>query len=396
MRLVLYTGKGGVGKTTTAAATAACAVERGRRTLVISADAAHSLGDVFEQRLGFEPTEIAPGLDGLEVDPRAEMLRHWGSIRDYLVAMFLHQGIDHVVAEELALLPGAEEITTLLAVEQMAESGGYDFVIVDCAPTDSALRLATLPEVVHRALRLLLPTMQAITRVGTPIAQKMVSVPLPRSEVFRDVETLIYNKLKTLRKRIIDPQTSVRIVVTPERLIIDEARRAYTEFALFEVPCDAIVMNRLLPDAVAQEEFFASWFRVQQERQREVEETFDPLPVLRAPLFEDEVRGLKQLAELGRTLFADVEPDAVLCGSARIRFSRDESGYSVQIPLPNATADQLDVVVIEDELVITAGSRRRFLKLPRRMARSRVRRARLDRGLLRVSFDSDENAEGEE
>ena len=395
MRLVLYTGKGGVGKTTTAAATAACAVERNRRTLVVSADAAHSLGDVFEHRLGPEPTEIAPGLDGLEVDPRAELLRHWGSIRDYLVAMFQYQGIEGVVAEELALLPGAEEITTLLAVEQMAESGGYDFVIVDCAPTDSALRLATLPEVAHRALRLLLPTMQAITRVGTPFAQRMVSVPLPRSQVFRDAETLIYKKLKKLRKRILAPQTSVRIVVTPERVVIDEARRAYTEFALFEVPCDAVVMNRLLPDAAAKEEFFASWSRVQEERRREVEETFDPLPVLRAPLFEDEVRGLAQLAELGRTLFAGVEPDAVLCGSARVRFAREESGYFAEIPLPNATADQLDVVVIDDELVITVGPRRRFLKLPRRMARSRVRRATLDRGLLSVYFDSNTGAEGE-
>jgi arsenite-transporting ATPase len=395
VRLVLYTGKGGVGKTTTAAATAACAVERNRRTLVVSADAAHSLGDVFERRLGPEPTEIAPGLDGLEVDPRAELLRHWGSIRDYLVAMFQYQGIDGVVAEELALLPGAEEITTLLAVEQMAESGRYDFVIVDCAPTDSALRLATLPEVAHRALRLLLPTMQAITRVGTPVAQKMVSVPLPRSQVFRDAETLIYNKLKKLRKRILAPQTSVRIVVTPERVVIDEARRAYTEFALFEVPCDAVVMNRLLPDAAANEEFFASWSRVQEERRREVEETFDPLPVLRAPLFEDEVRGLEQLAELGRTLFADVEPDAVLCGSERVRFAREEAGYTAEIPLPNATADQLDVVVIDDELVITVGPRRRFLKLPRRMAGSRVRRATLDHGLLSVRFDSDAGAEGE-
>ena len=289
-----------------------------------------------------------------------------------------------------------EEITTLLAVEQLAGSGRYDFVIVDCAPTDSALRLVTLPEVAHRALRLLLPTMQAITRVGTPIVQKLVSVPLPGAQVFRDAETLIYKKLKTLRKRIVDPQTSIRIVVTPERLVIDEARRSYTEFALFEAPCDAIVMNRLLPDAATREEFFASWGRVQAERQREVEETFDPLPVLRAPLFEDEVRGLERLAELGRTLFADAEPDAVLCGSARVRFARDETGYSAEVPLPNATAEQLDVVVIDDELVITVGPRRRFLKLPRRMARSRVRRATLDRGRLRVRFDSNSDAEGEQ
>jgi arsenite-transporting ATPase len=396
VRLVLYTGKGGVGKTTTAAATAACAVERGRRTLVVSSDAAHSLGDVFELRLGAEPVEIAPGLHGLEIDPRAEMARHWGSIHDYLVAMFLHQGIEGVVAEELAMLPGAEEITTLLAIERVAVAGDYDFVVVDCAPTDSALRLATLPEVAHRALRLLLPTLQALTRFATPIAQSFIAVPLPESQVFQDAETLIYNKLKTLRKRITGPETSVRIVVTPERMVIDEARRAYTELALFEVPCDAVVMNRLLPSEVAEEEFFRDWSRLQEERRREVEESFAPLPLLEAPLFEDEVTGCARLAELGRHLFAEVEPDAVLYTSARIRFARDDEGYFAEIPLPGVGAGDLEVVVIDDELAIRVGARRRFLKLPRQIARRSVRRAVLDRERLTVRFGAAEHAPGGE
>jgi len=383
---VLYTGKGGVGKTTTAAATAVCAAERGRRTLVVSADAAHSLGDVFERRLGPDPIEVAAGLDASEVDPRVEMQHHWGRIRDYLVAMFRYQGIEDVVAEELAQIPGAEEITTLLAVEKLAASGRYDLLIVDCAPTGSALRLATLPEVGHRALRLLLPTLQAITFVGTPVAQKIVSAPLPRSEVFRDAETLIYNKLAVLRKRLTDAQTSVRIVATPERMVIDEARRAYTEFALFEIPCDAVVMNRLLPDEVAREHFFQHWSRLQEERFREVEEVFAPLPVLRAPLLADQVTGCERLAELGRHLFAKAEPGDVFSKSARVRFGRDGVGYFAQVPLPNASGDDLDVVVVDDELIITAGARRRFLRLPRRVARRRVLSAKLDAGTLTVHF----------
>jgi len=390
---VLYTGKGGVGKTTVAAATAVCAAERGRRTLVVSADAAHSLGDVFERRLGPNPIAIAPNLEASEVDPRAEMLNHWGRIRDYLVEMFRYQGIEDVVAEELAQLPGSEEITTLLAVEKLAASGRYDLLIVDCAPTDSALRLATLPEVAHRALRLLLPTLRAITRVGTPVAQKIVAVPLPRSEVFRDAETLIYDKLETLHKRITDPQTSVRIVVTPERMVIDEARRAYTELALFEVACDAVVMNRLLPEAAAREEFFQHWSRLQEERCREVKELFAPLPVLRAPLLADQATGCERLAELGRQLFAKVEPGDVLSKSAHVRFGRDETGYYAQIPLPNASADDLDVVVVDDDLIITAGARRRFLSLPRRLARRSVRGAKLDAGKLTVHFGALANPE---
>jgi arsenite-transporting ATPase len=386
VRLVLYTGKGGVGKTTTAAATAVCAAQRGRRTLVISADAAHSLGDVFERRLGPDPIEVAPGLDASEVDARAEMQHHWGRIRDYLVEMFRYQGIDDVVAEELAQLPGTEEITTLLAVEKLAASGRYDLLIVDCAPTGSALRLATFPDLAHRALRLLLPTFQAITRVGTPVAQKFVSVPLPRTEVFADAETLIYDKLTTLRKRLTDANTSVRLVVTPERMVIDEARRAYTEFSLFEIPCDAIVMNRLLPDEAAREAFFQQWSRLQEERCREVEEMFAPLPVLRAPLLADQVTGCERLAELGGHLFAKTEPGDVFSKSERVRFGRDGAGYFVQIPLPNASGDDLDVVVVDEELIITVGARRRFLRLPRRIASRRVLSAKLDAGQLTVHF----------
>jgi arsenite-transporting ATPase len=395
VRLVLYTGKGGVGKTTTAAATAVCAAERGRRTLVVSADAAHSLGDVFERRLGPSPSEILPGLDASEIDPRVEMLHHWGRIRDYLVEMFHYQGIEDVVAEELAQLPGSEEITTLLAVEKLAASGRYDFLIVDCAPTDSALRLATLPEVAHRALRLLLPTLQAITRVGTPVAQKVVAMPLPRSVVFRDAEALIYDKLKILHKRITDPQTSVRIVVTPERMVIEEARRAYTELALFEVPCDAVVMNRLLPEEAAREAFFQHWSRLQDERCREVDELFAPLPLLRAPLHADQVTGCERLGELGRQLFAQLEPDAVLSESAQVHFGRDDAGYFAQIPLPNASADDLDVAVVDDDLIITAGARRRCLSLPRRLARRSVRSAKLDAGRLTVKFGAIASAEAD-
>jgi len=183
VRLLLYTGKGGVGKTTTAAATAVCAAGRGQRTLVVSADAAHSLGDVLEQRLGPRPVPIAPRLDALEVDARVEMAEHWGRIRDWLVQVFRYQGIEEVVAEELALLPGAEELTTLLAVEEHARSGRYDLVVVDCAPTDSALRLLTLPEVARSALRVVLRVQEAVTRVISPVARAVTGIrcPTPQS-----------------------------------------------------------------------------------------------------------------------------------------------------------------------------------------------------------------------
>lgn len=386
MQLVLYTGKGGVGKTTTAAATAACAARRGRRALVVSADAAHSLGDVFEARLGAEPLALAPRLHALELDARAEMAHHWGAVRDYLVSLFRFQGIEEVVAEELALLPGAEELTALLAVERFARSRRFDLVVVDCAPTDSALRLLTLPEVAHGALRLLLKLQQAIASVLTPVARSLLAAPLPGSEVFADAERLLYRKLRTLRRRLSAHGTRVRLVVTPERMVIDEARRAFTDLALFEVPCDAVVMNRLLPENAAAEAFFRDWGRVQEERCAEVETLFAPLPVLRAPLREDEVTGPEALADHGEALFGACEPDAVLSRGEGLRFARAGGGYRVDLPLPGARADALDVVKVEGELIVTTGGLRRALALPRRLAPLALRSARLESGRLVVQL----------
>ncbi|MDJ0846897.1 MAG: ArsA family ATPase [Myxococcota bacterium] len=386
MRLVLYTGKGGVGKTTTAAATAVCAAERGRRVLAVSADAAHSLGDVLERRLGPEPLEVAPGLDALEIDARAEVGRHWGTIRDFLVSLFVHQGIDGVVAEELALLPGAEELTTLLAVEEFAASDAYDLVVLDCAPTEAALRLVTLPDVAHRSLRVLLPLFEAISGIAVPVARRIVEAPLPDAEVFGEADFLINHQLRALDARLREASTSVRIVVTPERMVIEEARRAWTELALFELGCDAVVMNRVLPAEAAGEPWFAERARLERERRNEVEELFAPHPVLVSPLQEDEATGLERLAVVGRALFGEVEPDAVLSSPERVRFERVAEGYTAVLPLPNADPARLAVAKVEDELTVTAGARRRALVLPRSLARLDLAGARLDRGELHVAL----------
>jgi len=386
LRLVLYTGKGGVGKTTTAAATAALAAEQGLRTLVASADAAHSLGDVFEVELGAEPRPLGPGLSAIEVDARAEMERHWGSVRDFLVDVFRYQGIEETVAEELALLPGAEEITTLLAVGRWAEEGDYDFVVVDCAPTDSALRLLTLPEVAHAAFPLLLKVQQTIASIVTPLARSLISLPLPDAEVFRDAERMLVERFGALRERVTSPDSSVRLVVTPERMVIDEALRAHTELALFELACDAVVMNRLLPDSAGEEAFFREWVRVQGERIAEVEAAFAPLPVLRAALGQDEIIGREALAAHGRALFAEQSPAAVLGRGEALAFGSEDGRPWARIPLPHADAKTLDVVKVDDQLLVRSGERRRSVRLPRSLAGRDVRSARLDGPALHVEF----------
>ncbi len=389
MRLVLYTGKGGVGKTTTACATALCAAARGRRTLLASADAAHSLGDVLELRLGARPTPVAPCLDALELDARQEMADHWGRIRDYLVSVLRYQGLEEVVAEELALLPGAEELSTLLGVEEHCRSGRYDLVVLDCAPTDSTLRLLTLPEVARGALRVLLRVQQALSAVVTPLARSIVPIPLPDAAVFRDIDQLLFRKLRALRRRVTAESSSVRLVVTPERMVIEEARRAFTDLALFEIPCDAVVMNRLLPPIAAREVFFHDWGRLQEERRREVEALFAPLPVLPAPLRDDELTGIEALRAHGDELFGERAPDAILGISGRVRFARDATGYRVDLPLPHAERAALDVSKLEDELVVRSAGRRRALKLPRRLAALSLASARFEHDVLVVRFGTE-------
>jgi arsenite-transporting ATPase len=387
VRIVLYTGKGGVGKTTTAAATAAWAAACGRRTLVVSADAAHSLGDVLGCRVGPEPLQVAPNLDALEVDARVEAERHWGTIRSYLVQLFRHQGIEEMVADELALLPGAEEVTTLLAVRHHAEAGAYDLVVVDLAPTGSTLRLLTIPEVARSALRWLLWIQRAVATTVVPLARVVAPVPLPGGEVFRDAEHLLYDKLQGLRELLARPETTLRMVVNPERMVIDEALRAHTDLALFDLACDAVVMNRLLPDDAAEEDFFRDWVRHQGERLQEVEEAFAPLPVLRAPLQPDEVIGVPELARHGETLFAGLEPDAILCDAPRLQFlAGDDGAVEARVPLPHARAEDLSVVKIEAELVVGSGTRRRSIPLPRHTASHELVSARLEDGMLRVGL----------
>ena len=386
MRLVLYTGKGGVGKTTTAAASAVCSAKQGCRTLVASADAAHSLGDVLERRLGAEPQQVAPNLDAVEIDARVEVSKHWGRIQDYAVATFLYHGIEAVVAEELAMLPGAEELVTLLAVERIAASGAYDQVVIDCAPTDSTLRLITLPEVASGMMKVALPVLEAISGVAVPLARRLVAVPLPDKDVFREAEELLTRRLGGLQRRLTDRETSVRLVLTPERMVIDEARRAYTELALFEVPCDAVVLNRMLPPEAGELAFFRDWQRVQAERRSEVEELFAPLPLLEAPLQDDEVTGLERLAAHGERLFGERLPHALLCESPRVRFTRDGDEFVASVPLPGADAQHLDVAKLDDDLVVTTPARRRRLRLPRRYAALSLTEARLVGPTLEVRF----------
>lgn len=386
MRLILYTGKGGVGKTTTAAATAALAAERGTRTLVVSADAAHSLGDVFDERLGPEPRRLADRLDAVEVDARHVIESQWGRVHAYLVELFRYQGIEEVVADELALLPGADELATLVSVERWADSGDYDLIVVDCAPTGSTLRLVTLPEVAHSSFRWMLRLQRATARIIEPIARGLIGAPLPSAKVFDEADRLFYKTLHRLRARLLSAQTSIRFVVTPESMVIDEARRSLTDLCLFQLASDAVIVNRLLPEEALREKFFQEWREMQGERLLEVETAFSPMTCLTAPLQPDEVRGVTALTAHAKMLFGDLDPAARLGERLGLRFEQDESGTRIRLPLPGLDPDGLEVTRIEDELVIGVDGRRRKIALPAGFSKLEIDRISMSGSDLLVSF----------
>jgi arsenite-transporting ATPase len=346
---------------------------------------------VLECRLGPDPQPVVPDLDALEVDACGEMSRHWGRVRDYLVALFRYQGIEELVADELALLPGAEELASLLAVERHVRDGRWRLVVVDCAPTDSALRLLTLPDATGGVLRLALRVERMLASLVTPLARAVVPVPLPGSEVFRDAERLLYGRLRQIRALLGAPGTSVRLVVTPEQMVIDEARRAHTDLSLFEVRTDAVVMNRLLPEVAAEEPHFRDWVRIQAARCAEVEELFSPLRVLHAPLREDEVTGLAALTAHGSELFGELRPEAILTRAPSLRFRRHDDGYCMTLPLPHARREAIDVAKVDGQLVLRVGSRSRSLALPRHLAGLPLAGASLQAGRLRVRFAASED-----
>lgn len=377
-----------------AAATAAVAARRGSRTLVLSADIAHSLADVFDEPLSATPRTLAPGLDALEVDARQVIESHWGRVHSYLVDLFRHQGIEEVVAEELVLLPGAEELATLACVDEWAASGHYDLIVVDCAPTGSTLRLVTLPEVASHSLRWLLRLQRAAASVAEPIVRGWVDAPLPSAEVFAEADRLLYKTLHRLHVRLLSRDTSVRLVVTPESMVIDEARRSLTDLSLFQLASDAVVMNRMLPGEALREPFFEQWGRTQAERLREVARVFSPMACLISPLQPDEVRGVEALAQHGELLFADRDPAARLGESVRLRFERDARGARVRLPLPGLDPATLEVARVADELVVAVAGRRRKIALPTGFAKLEVERVAIRDDELLISFADPDGVDG--
>jgi arsenite-transporting ATPase len=390
MRILLYTGKGGVGKTTAAAATALRASRMGYRTIVLSTDAAHSLADSFDLPLGPDPTPIAENLWGQELDVYHQVESYWGTVQKYLEALLTWRGVEGIVAEELTVPPGMSEIASLLQLVHLHDSQQYDVIVLDCAPTGETLELLTLPEIARWWMEKIFPIHRRLVQVARPVMKPLVGMPLPGDDVYEAIEEL-FQQLGRMQKLLTDTSlTSVRLVVNAEKMVVKEAMRTHTYLSLYGYPVDLVVCNRIIPTSVS-DSYFDTWKASQAKYIKMVEEGFAPTPIRYVPLMNQEVVGIDLLDELGEKLFGGDDPIAVYHVDRTYSFEKLEDGYLLLLPLPFTSKSDIDLKQIGDELIVQIGNQKRNLVLPRSLASLQTRNAKLEDGILRIRFAPSSN-----
>ena len=390
MRIILYSGKGGVGKTSLSAATAVRSAALGHRTLVVSTDAAHSLADALQVEIGNTPTRIAPKLDALEIDVNHELETHWGVIQDFLTKFMTFQGVGEAVAEEMAILPGMEELFSLLRVKRYADGKTYDVIVIDTAPTGETVRMLGVPEILQFYFKRIFPIQRTVLRSVRPVAKRVTDMPLPSDDVLAAVKD-VYDELQGMGPLLQDPRrSSIRIVLNPERMVINESQRLYTYLNLFGFPVDAVVANRVLPPQ-ARSEYFDRWMEIQKGHLAEARRSFEPLPFFQARLFDREMVGVELLDSFAGEVFGDRDPTAVFFQDRPIEVKKEGKGYAMYIRLPFAEKEELQVWTHGEDLVVSVKNQRRNILLPRTLASRRLLGAALVEGRLRVAFGERED-----
>jgi arsenite/tail-anchored protein-transporting ATPase len=378
-RTILYTGKGGVGKTSVAAATARACAAAGLRTVVLSTDPAHSLSDSLEAELGPEPTQVEAGLFGQEIQAQEEMELHWNGVQGWLGDLLAERGIDRISAEELTVPPGMDELFSLIWIKRHHEESEFDCVIVDCAPTGETLRLLSFPDVVTWWLERILPSQRKLA----PFARTLFDMPLPGDMVFADLERLARNLVAMndiLRDR---ERTSIRLVTNPDRMVVKEAMRTFTYLNLYGYLTDAVVVNRLLPS----DGYFSAWRGVQEEQLELVRSAFAPVPVLTADYFEREVMGAAMLDRLGSEIFNGSDPAAMLHDELTQELVTDNGRATLRVAVPFAERGDLSLKRIGLEVIVRVGAQKRTIMLPPALTSYATGGARFEDGALEIVFE---------
>ena len=391
MRIILYTGKGGVGKTSIAAATGLKLAELGYKTIVMSLDAAHSLADAFDRdnRLirGKKEKQIRIGenLWIQEVDVQEEIVTHWQSVYSYVRSLLNRSGIEGIVAEEIAVFPGMEEICSLLYINQYVREKTYDVIILDCAPTGESLRFVSIPTTLEWYMNRIFKVERNLAKVARPIVERISSVPLPQDDYFQNIQDL-FNKLEGIDRVLTDGKmTTVRLVTNPEKIVIKETQRAFMYFCLYGLSIDGVVINRIFPDKV-DSSFFDAWKQTQQRYIEEAASHFSGVPIWKVPLFDDEIVGEAGLRRLAATLYGDVDPAGVFSAAPPYTFTKAGENYEVSMRLPFISKEDIDLSKSGDELIVRIGGFKQHIALPRSVARKNPSGARLDDNRLIITF----------
>jgi arsenite-transporting ATPase len=384
-RIILYTGKGGVGKTSVAAATARRCAAAGARTLVLSTDPAHSLAESLQGEVGSQPTEVG-GVWAQQVQAQEELERNWSAVQAWLGGVLAERGVERIAADELTVPPGGDELFSLLQLKRQAESGRWDAIVVDCAPTGETLRLLSFPDAARWWLDRVLGREQSLLAAARPLARAFLDLSLPDERVVADVQRLVGNLIAMHELLREARRVTIRLVMTPDRMVIAEAMRTFTYLNLYGYLCDAVVVNRVFPDDVG--EYFGAWREVQAGQLALVESGFAPVPVLRAPYFEQEVLGREMLDRLADALFADHDAAAVLHDRLAQELELDGSRAELRLDLPFVGKGDVALKKIGLELVVRVDGQKRTIALPGALAGFKPTSAKLADGSLVVGFES--------
>jgi arsenite-transporting ATPase len=385
MRIIIYTGKGGVGKTSIAAATAVKMAKQGKRTIIISTDAAHSLADSLGLPIGPDPVQISENLWGQEVNSLRETENNWGVVQGWLTKLLDKAQLKDITSDEMLVFPGMEELFSLLQIKAHAQSGLYDVLVVDCAPTGETLRLLSYPNVLNWWLEKIFPYERRLIKLIRPVAKLVNSIELPSDDVLDSIERFA-RSLEEMQRIILNPETtSVRIVLNPEKMVLAEAKRSFTYLNLFGFNTDAIIVNRVLPDE-AGEGFFAHWRDLQKKYEEEIIVNFQPLPILKAPMMQKEVIGLPVLEELADIVYGDLDPSAMFY-QGRTETIREEDGEMLlELMIPFVDKADLNLTQTGDELTVDAGAYKRKVILPRTLMGRQVAGAKYAEDRLIIRF----------
>lgn len=382
----MYTGKGGVGKTTAAAATALQSAKRGYKTLVISTDPAHSLRDSFDIDIGPEPKKIVKNLYAQEIDVFYSVDKYWGKLTGYIQSLFNWMKVDDVLAEEFSIFPGMEEVSCFLWVYSHFKEGDYDVIIVDSAPTGETLRLLSLPDVARWWIVKVLPIERRLLKVVRPAVKVVSDMPLPEEETYTAIEDL-FEKLNSIHKTFSNPEiTSIRLVLNLEKMVIKETQRAYTYLNLYGYNVDSVIVNRAMPKEL-DHPYFKEWKVFQANYRKEVAELFSSIPIHEAPLFSKEILGVDALLEFGDTLFSKKDPVEIFYKEKPYEVVKEKGVYSLLLKLPFVSKQEVKLHQVGEELTIQIENQRRNIFLPSFLARLNVEKANLEGGILKISFE---------